>query len=313
MHPNIMPNPGTLFDGTSCLTLLTIALVVRKEYKPHPKKISSLLYYMTVLISHDLSRPSMTDTSINMTSSYLDLSPLYGSSLDEQKLVRTFQNGTLKPDTVSETRLELYPPGVSALLICFNRFHNYVAAQLREINEGGRFSLDEGAAKLDNEVFQTARLYFPICRTNGRITCGMYMNIIMNDYIPTLIGIPELNAARILDPSVFGDDAKSSIATGNQVSCEFSLIYPFHMMISDRDDKYMQSLLQKIFPGKHVSRITAPEYQQGIAAFLSKFDQDPSKRNLAGLSRTGSGTFDNTALVNILTASTEDCAGTPHV
>jgi linoleate 8R-lipoxygenase/9,12-octadecadienoate 8-hydroperoxide 8R-isomerase len=153
-----MPNPGTLFNGTSYLTLLTIALVARKEYKPHPKKISSLLYYMTVLLSHDLSRPSMTDTSINMTTSYLDLSPLYGSSLDEQTLVRTFQKGKLKPDTVSETRLELYPPGVSALLICFNRFHNYVAAQLLEINEGGRFSLDEGSPKLDNEVFQTARL-----------------------------------------------------------------------------------------------------------------------------------------------------------
>jgi hypothetical protein len=141
----------------------------------------------------------------------------------------------------------------------------------------------------------------------------MYMNIIMNDYIPTLIGIPEFNAARILDPSVFGDDAKSSIATGNHVSCEFSLIYRFHMMISDRDDKYMQSLLQKIFPGKDVSGITSAEYQQGIAAFLSKFDKDPSKRNVAGLSRTSSGTFDNTALVNILTASTEDCAGTPPV
>lgn len=113
---------------------------------------------MTVLISHDLSHPSSKDASVNMTSSYLDLSPLYGSSQEEQKLVRTFKNGILKPDTISDTRLELYPPGVSALLICFNRFHNYVAAQLLEINEGGKFSANKDLAILDNDLFQTARL-----------------------------------------------------------------------------------------------------------------------------------------------------------
>lgn len=117
---------------------------------------------MTVLISHDLSRPSTADPDINMTSSYLDLSPLYGSTQEEQNLVRTFQNGTLKPDTIFDARLDLYPQGVCALLICFNRFHNYVTGQLLEINEAGKFAKDKDPVKLDNEVFQTARLYvFP--------------------------------------------------------------------------------------------------------------------------------------------------------
>src|SRR5580700_11114991 len=74
-----------------------------------------------------------------MASSYLDLSPLYGSSQAEQNLVRTFQNGTIKPDSYSDKRLEVFPPGVAALMICFNRFHNYVAQQLALVNEGGRF------------------------------------------------------------------------------------------------------------------------------------------------------------------------------
>jgi Animal haem peroxidase len=289
---------------------LTIALVLRTKYKPHPNKISSLLYYMTVLISHDLSRPSTKDATINLNSSYLDLAPLYGSSQEEQNIARTFSNGTLKPDTISDIRLELYPPGVSALLICFNRFHNYVAAQLLEINEAGKFSPLKDPAILDNDLFQTARLYpsLPL-NSNGRITCGMYMNIILNDYIPTLVGIPELNAARILDPTVFGDDVKASTATGNQVSCEFSLIYKFHMMISDKDDKYMQSLLQKILPGKDLGTITPSDYEQAIGGYLGSFDQDPSKRSVVGLSRRSSGTLDDAALVNILTASTEDCAG----
>jgi hypothetical protein len=82
------------------------------------------------------------------------------------------------------------------------------------------------------------------------------------------------------------------------------------MMISDRDDKYMQSLLQKIFPGKDLGGIPYAEYQEGIAKYLGNLDKDPSKRSVAGLTRGSAGTLDEAALVNILTASTEDCAGT---
>ena len=59
--------------------------------------------------------------------------------------------------------------GVCALAIAFNRFHNYVVAELAVINEDGRFSLPTGmkpsdkgyeAAELrrDNDLFQTGRL-----------------------------------------------------------------------------------------------------------------------------------------------------------
>src|SRR5580704_18227251 len=74
-----------------------------------------------------------------MSSSYLDLSPLYGSSQEQQNLIRTFKNGGLTPDTFIDGRLHAFPPGVAALMVCFNRFHNYVVQQLANINEGGRF------------------------------------------------------------------------------------------------------------------------------------------------------------------------------
>lgn len=64
------------------------------------------------------------------TSSYLDLAPLYGSVEEEQKLVRTFKDGKLKPDCFSEKRLLGFPPGVCVMLVMFNRFHNYVVTQL---------------------------------------------------------------------------------------------------------------------------------------------------------------------------------------
>jgi hypothetical protein len=136
----------------------------------------------------DLFHTSHKDINVNLSSSYLDFSTLYGSSQAEQNLVRTFQNGTIKPDSYSDKRLEVFPPGVAALMICFNRFHNYVAQQLALINEGGRFVIpsrssiaatiretkrgmteDEiqtevqreytaGMEKLDNDLFNTARL-----------------------------------------------------------------------------------------------------------------------------------------------------------
>ena len=83
------------------------------------------------------------------------------------------KNGLLKPDSFAEERLLHQPPGVCIYLIMYSRFHNYVAQQLLTINENGRFSLPPRAvfdamsaeeqkqakAKLDEELFQTARLY----------------------------------------------------------------------------------------------------------------------------------------------------------
>lgn len=92
------------------------------------------------------------------------------------------------PDTFSEERILGFPPGVSGLLISFNRFHNYVVGELAAINESGRFSkpvldnikkvlatmrppasqedikkevqkqYDAAVAKRDNDLFQTGRL-----------------------------------------------------------------------------------------------------------------------------------------------------------
>lgn len=69
------------------------------------------------------------DPNICDTSSYLDLSPLYGNNEEEQAGVRTFRDGMLKKDSFAEKRLLAFPPGVSVFLIMFARFHNHVAEQ----------------------------------------------------------------------------------------------------------------------------------------------------------------------------------------
>ena len=71
--------------------------------------------------------------------------------------------GLLKPDTFHDERLIGQTPGSNVLLVLYNRFHNYVAETLLEINEGGRFTCrgddEESLAKQDEDLFQTARLY----------------------------------------------------------------------------------------------------------------------------------------------------------
>lgn len=103
--------------------------------------------------------------SISSTSSYLDLAPLYGNNYEEQQAVRTMTDGMLKPDAFSEFRILGFPPGVSAFLVLFNRFHNHVAGELKRLNENGRFSpnlrlsKEEAEKSVDNDLFNTARLY----------------------------------------------------------------------------------------------------------------------------------------------------------
>ena len=136
----------------------------------------------------------------------------------------------------------------------------------------------------------------------------------MNDYVGTLIGIPELNTAWFLDPYVgAGTEPLSAqatpIATGNQVSCEFNLVYRFHMIISDRDDKWTQEFMKKLFPDKDPATMTLEEFMTGLVGYLATIDSDPAKRNLGDLKRAADGTFDDATLIQILTETTEDCAG----
>lgn len=66
------------------------------------------------------------DETINNTSSYLDLSILYGIDPAQQDMVRDKDSGRgyLWPDSFAEDRLVLTPPAATALLVIFSRNHN---------------------------------------------------------------------------------------------------------------------------------------------------------------------------------------------
>lgn len=206
-----LPDPGVLFDS----------VMARKNPRgtEHPNRVSSMLFYLASIIIHDIFRTNHKDYNISDTSSYLDLAPLYGSNWKEQKRMRTLKDGKIHPDCFSETRLLTFPPGVGGLLIMFNRYHNYVVEQLALINENGRFT-ENPDPKLreaqrygelvnvrDDDLFQTGRL----------VTCGLYINIILIDYVRTILNLNRTDDNWRLDPRADLGPGTAE-ATGNQVS-----------------------------------------------------------------------------------------------
>ncbi|POS83379.1 hypothetical protein EPUL_003191 [Erysiphe pulchra] len=295
-----LPDPGVIFDSL---------LARESTFQPHPNGISSILFYLASIIIHDIFRTDHNDFNISNTSSYLDLAPLYGSNQQEQYTVRTFKDGKLKPDCFAEKRILGFPPGVGVMLIMFNRFHNYVVMQLAAINENRRFNrpLDPSAndawIKYDNDLFQTGRL----------ITCGLYVNCVLKDYVRTILNLNRTDSKWNLDPRTEEGkaffDSKVPEGVGNQVAAEFNVIYRWHSAISKRDDLWTQNLYKNFFLNKDPDQVTLDEFLETLGEFEANLSNDPLERNFENLSRNPDGKFSDDDLVDILFESMLDIAG----
>lgn len=275
-----------------------------------------MLFYLASIIIHDIFRTNHVNPRISDTSSYLDLSPLYGSDQKEQDKMRLMSedgktpiDGKIKPDCFSETRLLAFPPGVGALLIMFNRFHNYVVEQIALINEGGRFdkpkseltgdALEQAWKKYDNDLFQTGRL----------ITCGLYVNIILVDYVRTILNLNRTDEDWQLNPRVEIPNGPE-MGCGNQVSAEFNLVYRWHSAVSERDSKWTEDLFATIFNGRKPDEIEQREFLMTLGHMQADAEaKDPLERDFHNLKRdSGTKRFADQELVEILIDSIEDCA-----
>ncbi|OTA95381.1 hypothetical protein M434DRAFT_20259 [Hypoxylon sp. CO27-5] len=302
--PNL-PDPGLIFD--------TIMNRDASSFPEHPNRVSSMLFYLATIITHDIFQTDPKDENVNLTSSYLDLSPLYGRNSEEQKAMRTFKDGLLKPDCFSSKNLLGFPPGVGVFLIMFNRYHNYVVTQLAAINEGGRFtkpaSTDDSGnweawKKYDNDLFQTGRL----------ITCGLYVNIILKDYVRTILNVNRSGSTWDLDPrtqekkSLF-NASPAPEATGNQVSIEFNLVYRWHSALSVRDGDWIEDEFRKLLGGEDPLQASDDEVLRALARYRQSIPNNPEERDFNGLERESDGTFYDDDLAEILVTSIEDVAG----
>ncbi|KAK6537517.1 hypothetical protein TWF694_011700 [Orbilia ellipsospora] len=360
------PDPGDIFDR----------LMARELGGPRTSGsgLSVMLIYHATIIIHDIFRTNEKDKNISDSSSYLDLSPLYGYDEVTHAKVRTGHLGLLHPDTFAENRLLRQPPGVCTYLVMYNRYHNYAARQLLRINENGKFSIpqkysledpdqaldqyqyfyweikafalryiqnntlaqnqkqnteefkrglfiarearmirlrkeeyeefvatlegdkdhpeevvkfNEWKAKLPNPDDINIRFYPPLEQrfrdehkaawkkldddlfgTARLITCGLYINISIHDYLRALMGLHQWNTTFTLDPRLEVDkkDGKEGLARGigNQVSVEFNMLYRFHCAIGSGDEGWMNTLIRKTYGQKLVELGEAKDAQGNL-------------------------------------------------
>ncbi|KAF8519048.1 linoleate diol synthase [Hysterangium stoloniferum] len=268
------------------------ALLKRDEYKEHPAGLSSLMFGFAALVIHSIFRTDFQNWSINQTSSYVDLAPLYGNDQATQDSVRTSPKdgrGTLKPDTFAEDRLLLLPPATAAILVLFNRNHNvcYIAQKLLEINESDTWvSPDElvgndkakDRATQDEEIFQTTRL----------INAAWFAQVVFSDYFSSILGLVRDGSSWTLAP--FGeirrpDHTMVERGQGNSVSIEFNLLYRWHPTMSEWDEKWTEGVFEKIFQGKPYDQITIQDFGSAMRAVKQQESPEPSDWEFGDIKR----------------------------
>ncbi|PVF94289.1 heme peroxidase [Serendipita vermifera] len=303
--------------------------------QPHPSGLSALMFGFADLIIHSLFRTSNRDPSVNLTSSYLDLSPLYGVDETEMNTVRRFDGtGRLWEDVWADPRLSGMPPHVCALLVVFCRNHNYVSLKLLEINEAGWYQHpavpppksnsvgvsqlfpkeyaagdSEKIKKQDDDIFNRARL----------INCAYFMNAILGDYLSGILGTFREASEWCLNPlEEIRQGGKTIVnrAEGNQVTVEFNLLYRWHATMTPDDEQWLEEAfkwalgkdheVQKMAPG-HVE-LTEKDLRTAAMALAAKQGTIPHKWTFGGLARNSDGGFNDYEVAKVLHKATETSA-----
>jgi hypothetical protein len=279
--------------------------------KRHAGGLSSLTFAFGTLVIHSVFNSDRIPPAINnKTSSYFNLSPLYGDVKLEENEVRNkeFGRGLLHPDCFADARMLFLPPGAAVLLVIFNRNHNFIAEELLKKNERGNWSdpppQDPVAfAKQDNEIFQTARL----------INCQHFVNVVITDYVGGVMGMAARgggwpgNAQALHEIDLNGREV--SRGDGNLVSIEFNILYRWHSTLSKLDEEWIEHTLGDAL-GKakpNWNKIPVSDYEKGSKVLAPTC---PIKeRTFAGLERLPNGHFSDSDLANLLYRATEESAG----
>ncbi|BGP48804.1 hypothetical protein JCM10450v2_004680 [Rhodotorula kratochvilovae] len=294
--PENLPDVGVVFD----------VLLKRDKFEPHPSGISSLLFGFAQLITHSIFITDPQDPNINLASSYLDLSPVYGNNPEEQQRVRTGQQGLIHPDVIASKRIFLLSPSCVALAVLFSRNHNWIARRLVEINEQDRYqpweslSAEQKDAQ-DLDIFNTAR----------NINCGWFVNVIFQDYIRTILNISRTDSTWSLVPT---GEIKTLMGRlprgeGNHVSVEFDVLYRWHMASSEKDVKWLEGVMKRWNSGKDFSKMTKQDFLVAAKAAPDDMGDDATKWEFNNFKRGESGAFRDEDIVKTLSEATDNIAG----
>ncbi|KAF8578807.1 linoleate diol synthase [Ramaria rubella] len=312
--PSELPDPELVYQS----------LLRRDKFVQHPAGLSSLMFGFAALVIHSIFRTSFTDWSINETSSYIDLAPLYGNDQKVQDSVRNKDGfGKLHPDVFAEDRLLLLPPASAAILVLFNRNHNYIAQRIYEINERATFvdpttfqgddpKVMKKRLAQDDELFNTARL----------VNCMWFAQVVFSDYFASILGLVRDGSSWNLNP--FGQIRKSDHTMvergqGNSVSVEFNLLYRWHPTMSAADEQWTQGVFEKLFNGEPFDKISVQDFGTAMRTVQATESKDPGDWSFGGIERGTDGSFKDDDLARILQDATSHPAsafkarGSPEV
>lgn len=292
-----LPDPELVFDQLLC----------RRTFTEHKGGLNRLFFSFATVVIHECFQTDYNKPWVNATSSYVDLSTLYGNTQKEQDRVRTFEQGRIFPDTIASERIMMMPPGVVAVLLLFSRHHNHIAERLFDVNEKGSYKpwedLDEKKKKeQDEEIFQLSR----------NINVAFFAKCVLTDYVSAILNTVRADSEWNLD---LGKEIKNldgsrlERGTGNSVSCEFNVLYHWHAALSAADEKWMEGLMKKACPGKEIDEIGPKEFRVMAGKHKMLLDsQHPSQWTFNDLQRNKDGHFDNHALAELIKDAIEEPA-----
>ncbi|KAK0204782.1 heme peroxidase [Desarmillaria ectypa] len=291
-----LPDPDLVFD----------TLLRRDEFKEHPGGISSLFFAFADLVIHSCFNTDSNDWNINKSSSYLDLSILYGSSEAEVNRVRRKDGtGRLWDDVFADSRLLFMPAASCALLVLLCRNHNYIAEKILAINEHGKYTqtFTDEASRIaqDDEIFARTRL----------VNCGYFMQIILGDYVGAILGLVRDGHSWRLDPLKEirrSDHTFSPRGEGNVVSVEFNLLYRWHATLSRNDTQWLQNTFRQLFKSQGTTEVTTQEFHAIVGEALRP-PEDIRQWTFHGLVRGSDGRFKDEDLAKLLQDATSNRAG----
>ncbi|KAF7195522.1 Psi-producing oxygenase A [Pseudocercospora fuligena] len=295
--PNL-PDPELVFEQ----------LMKREDgtFRKHPSGLNRLFFSFATIVIHECFQTSREDPWINETSSYVDLSTLYGNTKEEQKRVRTYQQGRIWNDSIASERIMLMPPGVVALLVMFSRNHNSIVESLLTINEAGKYKPwdqlnEEQKVWQDEDLFQLGR----------NINVGFFASVVLKDYVAAILNTPRADSTWSLD---LGKEIKKSgqrveRGTGNVVSTEFAVLYHWHAALSAADAQWMEDVLRANIPElKSVDDMTVQMFYKVMYQEGHKLKNTlPKEWTFNGLKRAPDGRFNDHELAELI----KDCIEEP--
>ncbi|KAK5051990.1 hypothetical protein LTR84_002794 [Exophiala bonariae] len=275
-------------------------------FRPHPSGLNRMFFSFATIVIHECFQTSRDKPWINETSSYVDLSTLYGNTGEEQKRVRSYQNGMIHPDSIASERIMLMPPGVVATLLMFSRNHNEIVYSLWSINENNKYGdwdelTEEQKKWQDEDLFQIAR----------NINVGFFASVVLRDYVAAILNTPRANSKWSLD---LGGEIKLrgervERGQGNVVSVEFAVLYHWHAALSAADGQWMEDIIRANLPElKSLDDMSPDLFKKVLKQEGHKLmSTAPKEWTFGGLKRGADGTFSDTDIGRII----KDCIEEP--